>query len=248
MSDESSLQSKHRQIIRTVWTAFTDRADGLPVSLEACAILLAVVTIRPHTNILAAKLEEIDDARAIWQFPERNGKPAYRLPLTKLAIALIRHTSCFRRSSEDEILVPGRMNRQARALVQQSTAPSPYRSELLFPSRLNPEEPTSPSTISRAFRRAGIAPTQLLQRPAYDLPVAAAWIMAEVGVKSEDINAVMHRVSQHEMLRLRKFSRPDDWVFSRSQVALEQFENALMQIVGLTYSHSLFHQLPSTGP
>lgn len=213
MSEVSPPQSTHQRIVRIVWSTFTKPDDGLPVSREASAILLSLVTVRPPRNILPMRLDEIDFGRAVWHVPKRDGKSAYRLPLTKLAVALVRQAHSFRRSRDGDFL---------------------------FPGCFDPRVPMAAAVLTRTFRRAGIAPTVLLKRPAYDLPAAAAWIMVEAGVKSEDVEAVMHRTSQHELLRREKFIREESWIFSRSQVALEAFEAALMPIVGLAYSDALF--------
>jgi integrase len=213
MSNVLTPQSTHSRIIQAVWSTFTHVDDGLPISREACAILLFLVTVRPPRYILPIRTDEIDFGKAIWNVPEQDGKPAYRLPLTRLAIALVRHAHAFKQPRDGDFLFPGCFDRQI---------------------------PMAPTVLSRTFRRAGLAPTNLIRRPAYDLPAAAAWVMVEAGVKSDDVEAVMHRTSQHEMLRREKFIREGDWIFERSQIALEAFEEALMSIVGLTYSDPLF--------
>ncbi|MBD9652924.1 hypothetical protein IB267_31655 [Ensifer sp. ENS09] len=213
MLEVPAPQSTHSRIILTVWSTFTRADDGLPISREACAILLFLVTVRPPSYILPIRLDEIDFRKSIWNVPERDGKPAYRLPLTKLAVALIRQAHSFRQSRDGDFLFPGCFNRQI---------------------------PMAQTVLSRTFRRAGIAPSSLIRRPAYDLPAAAAWVMMEAGVKSGDVNAIIHRTSQHELLRREKFIREEDWIFERSKIALEAFEEALMSIVGLTYSDPLF--------
>ncbi len=213
MSNVPIPQSTHSKIVQVVWSTFTQAEDGLPISQEACAILLFLVTVRPPTYILPIRIDEIDFGKSIWNVPEKDDKPAYRLPLTRIAIALIRQAYSFRQSRDGDFLFPGCFNRQI---------------------------PMAQSVLSRTFRRSGLAPSVLIKRPAYDLPAAAAWVMVEAGVKSDDVKAVMHRTSQHEMLRRKKFIREEDWIYERSKIALEAFEGALMSIVGLTYSDPLF--------
>ncbi len=216
MSELPHPLSPHRRIALTVWATFTRSPGGIPISREACAILLAFVTARPPRYILRMRLDDVEFSRAIWRVPEWDGKRSYQLPMPRLALALVRQAHSFRKPRDGGFLFPGCFDRQA---------------------------PMDHAVITRTFRRAGIAPSVILKRPAYDIPAAAAWIMVEAGVRSEDVEAVMHRTNQHEMLRKEKFMRSEDWIFQRSKIALEAFEIAFMSIVGLSYSDQLF-ELP----
>lgn len=208
-----SNMSRHEQIVHSVWSALTRPKDGLPVSRKACAILLSLVTVQPPRVILLMRLDDVDFERSIWHAPARDKRPPYSVPLTRIAVALIGQAHAFKKDRDGHFL---------------------------FPGCFDPKAPMAKAVLTRTFRRAKLAPTRLIKRPGYDLPVAAAWVMAEAGVDADDIRAVMHRVSQHELLRLAKFVAPEDRILSRTRGALETFETALMRIVGLQYSDPLF--------
>ncbi|OWV82707.1 hypothetical protein [Rhizobium sp. R693] len=213
MSSPSEMRSHHHRLAQSIWSVFTRKADGLPVSRKACAILLSLVTVQPPRAVLLMRLEDIDLNRWLWHVPPLGDKRSYAVPLTRLAIALVGHAFAFRTDGDGEFLFPGRRDASI---------------------------PMARAVLTRTFRRAKLAPTPQFRRPGYDLPVIAAVVMSSAGVDALDIRAVMHRISQHETLRITKFEASDQWILKRSRAALAQFETELMKLVGLKYTDPIF--------
>lgn len=213
MSIPSYSQIQHERLVQMIWSALTRERDGLPVSRKACAILLSLTTVQPPRAVLMMRLADIDFDRSLWKTPPSKERRSYSHPLTRLALALIGHAFAFHADGDGEFLFPGR--RDAKV-------------------------PMAKAVLVRTFRRMKLAPTPGFNRPGYDMQVIAARIMANRGVHSDDIQAVMHRVSQHELLRIKKFEASDQWISKQSRVALNEFETALMALTGLKYTDPIF--------
>ena len=97
------------EYLKTIWETFTLPTEGLSVSPSLCyAIKLVMITIQRRGEIAGMQENEIDFETRIWTIPGDRTKNhrTHLVPLSDLAIELIRHAIALKEKPESRFVFP----------------------------------------------------------------------------------------------------------------------------------------------